>query len=220
MATQILAVQPRRQDLRTSTTEDWTDALPLYRAGPAAVVAGAQNVGNGALTVSAVQPYTAVDPHVVTVSSAGDLAIYTVTGPEGVITGRGVAGTVTQAGGLTLTLTSGSVPFAIGDTFAVQPTPVLINDTGFTYLLQVRASQMSPVVVLEAMSHPPAGVTPTIIAGNGTGVPTLLVPYTLMAPDRFPPMPYVYEMLVIADGRRKTSHFGNLTHFAGVAYLP
>lgn len=220
MPSQILAIQPRRQDLRTQTTEDWTDAFPLYRAGTAGVVAGATNVGNGSLQVDSIDPLTPLGGHIVTVTGAGGITAITVTDPTGIVTGRGVAGAPLYAAGLTLTLTPGSVPFAVGDVFAVQPTPAYIDDTGIAYILQVRPSQTSPVVSLEARSAPTDGSTPTIIPGGGSGVPALLVPYTLMSASRLAPDAYVYELLALAEGRRKVAYFGNLDHVGGVAYLP
>ncbi|KMO33917.1 hypothetical protein VQ02_19995 [Methylobacterium variabile] len=220
MPTRILSIQPRRQDIRTSASEDWTDVFPLYQAGPAAVVAGAGNAGNGALTVSAVGAYVTIGPHVVAVVEAGALVVFSVTDPAGTILGRGLAGTTVQVGGLSLTLSPGSQPFAAGDAWGVQPSAPLIDDTGIDYVLQVRSSQTSPVVTLEATSQPPGGTLQTLRPGAGTGLPSLIVPYTMMSPARFPPGPYVYELLALADGRRKSAYFGNLEHVDGVAYLP
>jgi hypothetical protein len=218
--TNILSIQPRRQDIRTSASEDWTDVFPLYQAGPAAVVAGARNVGNGALTVNGVAAYAMIGPHVVTVTDVSGLVTYSVVDPAGTAIGRGIAGTATQIGGLNLTLTSGNQPFAVGDTWGIQPSAPLIDDTGIDYVLQVRPSQTSPVVALEATSLPPGGTLQTLRPGGGTGLPTLLVPYSMMNPLRFPPGQYVYELLALADGRRKSAYVGNLEHLDGVAHLP
>ncbi|AWB21251.1 hypothetical protein DA075_10290 [Methylobacterium currus] len=214
-------IQPRRQDLQTSASADWTDAFPLVQAGPAAVVAGIGNRGDGPLAVTAVAPYTELGPHVVTVTSAaGGVFLFGVTDPGGTLVGRGMAGATVTVAGLTLSLTPGSTPFQVGDAWGVQPTPQLIDDTGIDYVLQVRQSQTSPVVTLEATSRPPGGTLQTLIPGAGSGVPTLLVLAPMMAPTRFPPGPYVYELLALADGRRKSVYFGNLEHVDGVAYLP
>jgi hypothetical protein len=94
------------------------------------------------------------------------------------------------------------------------------DDTGIDYVLQVRPSQTSPVVALEATSLPPGGTLQTLRPGGGTGLPTLLVPYSMMNPLRFPPGQYVYELLALADGRRKSAYVGNLEHLDGVAHLP
>ena len=221
MPTNILLIQPRRQDLRTSTTEDWTDAFPLVRAGPAAVVAGISNQGDGSLVVSDVAAYAELGPHLVTVTSAvSGVFLFSVSEPGGSLIGRGMAGATVTVGGLTLTLTPGSRPFAVGDSWGVQPSNPLIDDTGIDYLLHVRQSQTSPVVTLEATSRPPGGTLQTLIPGGGSGVPTLLVLASAMSPSRFPPGSYVYELLALADGRRKSAYFGNLEHVAGVAYLP
>ncbi|AWB22438.1 hypothetical protein DA075_17210 [Methylobacterium currus] len=96
----------------------------------------------------------------------------------------------------------------------------MIDDAGIDYVLQIRQSQTSPVVTLEAVSQPPGGTLQTLIPGRGCGMPTLLVPDLMMAPVRFPPGSYVYELLALADGRRKSAYFGNLEHVDGVAYLP
>lgn len=221
MPTSILSIQPRRQDIRTSASEDWTDAFPLVQAGPAAIVAGAENRGNGTLVVSAVATYAELGPHLVTVTSAvGGVFLFSVAGPGGAMIGRGMAGVTVTVGGLTLSLTAGSVPFVAGDSWGVQPTAQVIDDTGIDYVLQVRQSQTSPVVMLEATSRASGGTLQTLIPGRGTGVPTLLVLAPMMAPSRFPPGAYVYELLALADGRRKSAYFGNLVHVDGVAYLP
>ncbi|GJD63739.1 hypothetical protein [Methylobacterium frigidaeris] len=221
MPTQILSILPRRQDLRTSASEDWTDAFPLVRAGPAAIVAGVDNRGNGTLVVSGVAAYAELGPHLVTVTSAtGGVFLFSVTAPGGAPIGRGMAGVPVTVGGLTLTLTPGDVPFVAGDAWGVQPTAQPIDDTGIEYVLQIRQSQASPVVTLEAASQAPSNALQTLIPGRGTGVPTLLVLAAAMAPARFPPGSYVYELLALADGRRKSAYFGNLEHVDGVAYLP
>ncbi|MGX7709140.1 hypothetical protein [Methylobacterium sp. Gmos1] len=221
MPTNILLIQPRRLDLRTSASEDWTDPLPIVRAGPAAIVAGVTNVGTGTLVVSDVAAYASLDPHLVTVTSTtGGVALFSVTGGNGALIGRGMAGAPVTVGGLTLTLTPDNVPFVAGDSWGVQPTPQLLDDTGIDYVLQVRQNQTSPVVTLEATSLPPGGTLQTLIPGRGSGLPTLLVLAPMMAPTRFPPGAYVYELLALADGRRKSCLFGNLEHVDGVAYLP
>lgn len=221
MPTNILLIQPRRQDLRTSASEDWTDAFPLVQPGAAAIVAGAGNRGDGSLTISAVAPYVEIGPHVITITSvASGVCVFGLTNPAGALVGRGLAGVAVTIAGLTILLTQGGTPFAVGDAWGIQPTPQPIDDTGIAYVLQVRQSQTSPVVTLEATSQPPGGTLQTLFPGNGSGVPMLFVPAAMMAPARFPPGPYVYEMLALADGRRKSVYFGNLEHVDGVAYLP
>jgi uncharacterized protein YidB (DUF937 family) len=220
MPTRILSIQPRRQDLRTSASEDWTDPFPLYEAGPAAVIVGSQNAGNGSLSVLAVDAYTVIGPHRVTVEGVDGVTTYSVTDPSGTILGRGLAGAAARIGGLTVSLAPGSVPFAIGDAFGIQPVAQLLDDTGIDYVLQVRQTQTSPVVALEATSRSDNGTLRTLAPGAGSGVPTLIVPHTMMSPARLQPGLYVYELLALADGRRKTAYYGNLEHVDGVAYLP
>ncbi len=218
--TNILSIYPRQQDLRTQTNEDWTDGFPLYRAGLAGVVPGAKNVGNGALTVVSVDPLAILGGHQVEVTAAGGLTAITVTDPYGSVSAQGFAGAPLYAGGLTLNLAVGSAAFAVGDTFAVQPTLDLIDDTGIRYVLQVRRSQDAAAVEFQADSAPSDGSDPTIIAGGGTGRPALLVPFGLMAESRFPPGDYVYDLLAIAEGRRRVVYYGNLSHVQGAGYIP
>ena len=218
--TNILAIQPRQQDLRTQTNEDWTDGFPLYRAGLAGVVPGVKNVGNGALTVMSVDPITPLGGYEVEITSVGGLTAITVTDPYGTVSARGFAGTPLYASGITLNLAIGSIAFAVGDTFAVQPTVDFIDDTGIRYVLQVRRTQDAASVMFQADSAPPDGSPPTIVAGNGTGRPALLVPYTLMDASRFPPGEYVYDLLAVADGRRRVVYYGNLSHVQGAGYIP
>lgn len=218
--TNILAIQPRQQDLRTQTNEDWTDGFPLYRAGPAGVIAGATNLGNGSLTIQSVDPMTLLGGHRVEVTGAGGLTAVTVTDPYGTVTARGFVGAPLYAAGILLTVTAGTMPFTVGDSFAVQPTIDYVDDTGIRYVLQVRHSQDGATVVFQADSAPPDGTTPTIAAGNGTGRPALMVPYELMNASRFPPDNYVYDLIAVADGRRRSAFFGNLSHVQGAGYIP
>lgn len=218
--TNILAIQPRQQDLRTQTNEDWTDGFPLYRAGPAGVVVGKSNVGNGTLTVQSVDPMTLLGGHRVEVTATGSLTAITATDPYGTVTARGFVGAPLYAGGILLTVTAGSTAFAVGDTFAVQPTIDFVDDTGIRYVLQVRQTQDGATVVFQADSAPQDGSTPTIVAGNGTGRPALMVPFPLMDASRFPPGDYVYDLIAVADGRRRVAYFGNLSHVQGAGYIP
>lgn len=218
--TNILSIYPRQQDLRTQTNEDWTDGFPLYRAGLAGVVPGAKNVGNGALTVISVDPLTPLGGYEVEVTSVGGLTAITVTDPFGTVSARGFAGAPLYAGGITINLAVGSTAFAVGDTFAVQPTVDFIDDTNIRYVLQVRRTQDAAAVIFQADSAPPDGSTPTIVAGAGNGRPALMVPFTLMDASSFPPGDYVYDLLTIADGRRRVAYFGNLSHVQGAGYIP
>lgn len=218
--TNILSIQPRRQDLRTQTNEDWTDGFPLYQAGEAGVVPGSKNVGNGALSVLSVDPYTILGGHQVEVTSVGTLTAITVTDPFGNVSARGFAGAPLYAGGISLNLSVGSTAFAVGDSFAIQPMIDFIDDTGIRYVLQVRRTQDAAAVEFQADSAPTDGTTPMIIAGNGTGRPALLVPYLLMDASRFPIGDYVYDLLAVAEGRRRVAYYGNLSHVQGAGYIP
>lgn len=218
--TNILSIYPRQQDLRTQTNEDWTDGFPLYRAGLAGVVPGAKNVGNGALTVISVDPLTPLGGYEVEVTSVGGLTAITVADPFGAVAARGFAGAPLYAAGITLNLAVGSTAFAVGDTFAVQPTVDFIDDTGIRYVMQVRRSQDAAAVIFQADSAPSDGSTPTIAAGAGTGRPALMVPFAQMDASNFPPGDYVYDLLAIADGRRRVAYFGNLSHVQGAGYIP
>ncbi|GEP00621.1 hypothetical protein [Methylobacterium haplocladii] len=217
--TNILAIQPRYQPLRVALNDDWTDSFPLYQAGTAGVVVGSGNTGNGSVSVQSVEPRTPLGGHAVVVTSTDNLVGITVTDPNGAVTALGYAGAPLSAGGLVLTVTPGSTPFRVGDAFAVQPTPATINDTGISYVLQVRRADTIQRLIFEALSDPTDNSDPLIVKGNGTGAPGLMVPYTTMGSGRLLPGDYVYELLAFGDDRRKVAYYGPLTFVEAVVYL-
>lgn len=228
MTTQILAIQPRVINFGTQTNADWLDGLVVWQAGQGAIVEGAANVGNGALTVAAVAPQTPLDAHMVVVTSVEGIARFTVTDPQGAVTGRGAVGTPLYAGGIALTLTEGSVPFAIGDAFAIGVLPVPVDITGLLFTMQVRLSPQSANVVLSASSIVPAGSevpdtgpVPTIVLGTTGGQVAITVPRAMLTRDRFPPGAYVYDILATdPDADRTVPAFvGTITHVDGVTFL-
>ena len=222
MPTQIADIQARRVDFDTYTNADWLDGLMVWKAGAGGVVAGAENVGNGALTVASVDAGTALGHHVVSVTSIDNLPRITVQAPDGTVTARGVAGLPLYAGGITFTLAQGSTPFAVDDTFAIGVLQTPIDITGLRFVMQARLSRTSANVAFVADSAPGGSIAPTIAVGGASGVIALAVPRALMAPDRFAPGTYVHDILAIdpETGRVVPAFFGEISHLHGVTQLP
>ena len=222
MATNLLAIQPRQVDFGTQTNDDWLDGLIVWQAGQGGIVAGAANAGTGALTIQSVAPQAALGAHIVTITSLDGIPRVTVTDPAGAVTGRGVVGTAFYAGGITLTLSAGSTPFAVDDTFAVTVLPVPVDITGLRFDLQARVTPLSANVALSASSAPADGSTPTIIAGTTGGQVSMRVLRSALTRDRFTPGSYVYDIVAtdpVANLTRR-AFYGTITHVDGVTFLP
>lgn len=222
MPTQIADIQARRVDFDTQTNADWLDGLMLWKAGAGGVVEGAENKGNGALTVASVDPAAALGHHVVSVTSIDNIPRITVQAPDGTVTARGVAGLPLYAGGITFTLAQGITPFAVDDTFAIGVLPVPIDITGLRFVLQARLSPTSANVAFVADSAPPGSLAPTIAVDGPNGAIALAVPRALMAPARFAPDTYRHDILAIdpETGRVVPAFFGEIAHAHGVTQLP
>jgi hypothetical protein len=137
------------------------------------------------------------------------------------VTARGIAGTPIYAAGITLTLSPASVPFAVGDTFAVGVLPVPIDITGIQFDLHVRSTATSANVQLAATSaQPDPAVAPTIVTGGAGGQVAMRVLRASLDRARFVPGAYVYDMIASADGLRVTAFYGVLQHVDGVTFLP
>ena len=212
----LALIQPRPITFRTSQNTDWLDGLPIIgQPGQGGVVAGSANVGNGALMVTAVSVGAKRGVHILAITSvAGGLAAFSVTNPSGVVTGQGVAGVQTYAGGLTLALTQGATQFAVGDTFAVSVLPVPIDISGLTFSLDARATKNAATVMLQAFSAPADGSAPTIVAGTTGGNLAMRVLRTTMA--RCPPGTYPFDILATdpATGLTVTAFYGLIKHAA------
>lgn len=217
MPTNILSIQPRQVDFRTQANADWMDTLVVWQAAYGAVLAGHGNAGNGTLTVSGVAPSTMLGPHLVTISQAAPVALFSVTDPSGAITGQGAAGLVAFAGGISFSLSAGGTAFAVGDTFAIGVLPQPIDITGIKFDLQVRDSAISPVVDFAASSRPADGGTPTIVAGTSGGQVAMAVRQPRM--QQLPAGSYVYDIIASADGVMLPAFYGALTHVDGAGLL-
>lgn len=221
MPSNIFAIQPREINFRTQTNADWLDALVVWQSAQGGVLAGAQNAGNGALIVNAIAPQAAIGHHIVSISSLDGIPRITVQAPDGTVTGAGVVGLPLLAGNISVTLTSGSVPFAIGDTFAVEVLQGPVDITGLTFTLQVRTSRNSANVVLSASSAPSDGSTPTILVGSAGGQVAIRKLQPSMQRSVFAPGAYVYDILA-ADpvaSRIVQAFFGTIEHVDGVTHL-
>lgn len=223
MPTNLLQIQPREINFRTSTNADWLDGLLCWQAGAGGVVAGAANVGNGALTIQGVAPRTTLGAHILEITSLDGVPRFTVTEPSGAVTAQGVAGIPAYAGGITLTLSPGATAFAVGDTYAVGVLPVPIDVSGIQFDLQVRLTATSANVQLAASSaQSDPTVPPGIIAGGEGGQVALRVLRVDLARDRFTPRTYVYDILAtdLDAGLTVQAFFGTLEHVDGVTFLP
>lgn len=220
MPTNILSIQPRRQNFRTSTNADWLDGLFISQTGAAGIVAGADNVGNGSLAVASVSAGVAAGVYSVSVTSLDNSPRITVQDPDGAVIGKGVAGLQFYAAGITLTLTKGSTAFAVDDTFFISVLPTPIDITGIDFDLQIRLSATDPNVRFSATSHPASSsVVPTIALGGPAGTIALRILTPAMSPDKFPPGTYVYDLLASADGVRVVAFYGTIEHVSGVTFL-
>lgn len=223
MTTQIAYIQPRRKDWRTQTNADWLDSMLVWKAGAGGVVAGPSNVGNGSLVISAVDPSTPLGAHSFTVTSVGaGIARFTVQNPAGDVTGQWATGLAGYAGGINFALSSGSIPFAVGDTFVVGVLQTPIDITGLRFLLQARAGQTSAGIALSADSAPSGDADPTIATGGTSGAIAMYLFADSMASDKFTPGSYVYDIIAYdpESGRRTVAFFGTITHEYGATYIP
>lgn len=222
MPSNIFAIQPRRVNFRTQTNADWLDGLVVWQAGQGGVVAGATNAGNGPLVVNAVAPQTAIGHHIVAVTSLDGIPRMTVQGPDGAVTATGVVGLPLYAAGLSLTISSGTIPFAIDDTFAVEVLQVPIDITGLTFTLQARQTALSANVALTASSAPADGSLPTIVTGTTGGQVALRKSRASMSRAAFPPGNYVHDILASdpVAGLTVPAFFGTIEHLDGVTHLP
>lgn len=210
-------IQAQRQDFLTAQNSAWLDGLPIIgRPGSGGAVAGSANLGNGSLTVSAVDAGTEQGVHVVQVTGiASGLTYVTVTDPDGVVTGQGVVGLPFVAGGLHLALAQGSTPLAVGDTFAVSVLPVPIDVSGLAFTLDARASATSGTFAFQASS---AASPQTIVAGTAGGNLAMRLLQPAMA--AVVPGSYPYNILAtdpVADPNGLspvTAFYGLITHAA------
>ena len=215
----LALIQPRPITFRTSQNTDWLDGLPIIgQPGQGGVVAGSANVGNGALMVAGVSAGAKRGVHVLAITSVGGgLATFGVTDPSGLVTGRGVAGVPVYAGGLTLGLSQGSAPFAVGDVFAVSVLPVPLDISGLTFALDARAAKNAATVMLQASSAPSDGSAPTIITGTTGGNLAMRVLRATMA--ACPPGTYPFDLLATdpATGLTVTAFYGLIKHAAAAS---
>ena len=228
MATQILAIQPRRLNIVLQTNTDWDDGFPIYQSGAGAILHGASNTGTGTLAVNAVAPDTALGAHFFTITGIAGIPRVTATGPDGSITGQGAVGAMFFAGGLMVTLMPGDVGFAVDDTFSVTVLPSPIDITGIKFDMQVRLTPLSANVALSASSIVPAGsqipdgATPTIVTGTTDGAAAMNINKSALTRDRFTPGQYGYDMVATdpVSGRTRLAYVGTLKHADGLTFLP
>ena len=217
----LALIEPQRVDFDTCQTCDWLDGLPVVgQPSAAGELAGAGNVGNGAIAVPAVAAATAPGVHAVAVTGIfGGFTHVTVTDPTGAITGQGVVGLPLAAGGITLTLTQGTTPFAVGDAFAIAVLPVPVDLTGLVFTLDARMSTVSATFAFRASSAPADGSTPTILAGGAAG--TLAMRLLRAAMAYTPPGDYPYAILASdpATGLSVPAYHGIIHHAAIPALL-
>ncbi|MGU3386943.1 hypothetical protein ACLBYG_20700 [Methylobacterium sp. D53M] len=216
----LALIQPQRVDFDTTQLTDWLDGLPMIGTpGPGGTVAGAANLGTGALAVGGVAAGTSYGAHTVTVTAiAGGLTYLAVTDPAGLVTGQGVVGAPLYAAGITLTVAQGATPFAVGDSFAVSVLPVAVDITGLRFDLDARASVGDLSIALRATS---TGTLPTIVTGGAGGTVAMQVPQAVMA--QLPPKPDGYPYAIVATdpvtGLKVPAFYGLIHHTAVPALI-
>ena len=216
----LALIQPQRVDFDTTQATDWLDGLPMIGTpGLGGAVAGAANVGNGALTVSSVAAGTAYGAHVAAVTAiAGGLTYLSVTDPNGIITAQGVAGTAVYAAGITFQLTPGATAFAPGDSFAIAIVPQPVDITGLQFDLDARQSVGAATIALQATS---AGQNPAIANGGPLGVIAMVIARAAMARLPVKPEGYPYGITASdpATGLRVPAFYGLIHHTAVPAQI-
>lgn len=216
----IQLIQPQRVDFDTTQATDWLDGLPVIGTpNLGGSIAGATNIGNGALTVASVAPGTAYGVHVVSVTAiAGSLTYLSVADPNGIVTARGAVGVPLYAAGITLTLAQGATPFAVGDAFAISVVPAAIDLTGLVFDLDARQSTGAATIALQATS---GGLNPAIANGGPLGVIAMAVQRATMA--RLPVKPEGYPYGITATdpttGLRVPAFYGLIHHTANAAQI-
>ncbi|MGU3475627.1 hypothetical protein [Methylobacterium sp. D48H] len=216
----LALIRPQRVDFDTQQAFDWLDGLPLIGTpGPGGILAGAANAGNGTAALATIAAGTAYGAHTVAVTAlAGGLTYLSVTDPTGLVTGQGVVGLPLYAAGISLTVTSGSTPFAVGDSFAVAVVPTALDVTGLQFDLDARDTTDAASIALQATS---AGASPTIVSGGAAGTIAMAVPRATMAalPAKADGYPYVISATDPATGLKVPAFFGLLHHTAIVAQI-
>lgn len=214
----ISLIQPQRVDFDTTQISDWLDGLPMIgRPSLGGSLAGAENAGNGSLTVADVAAGSAYGAHIVTVTGvAGGQTRISVVDPAGRIEANGVVGLPLYAAGLTLTLTQGSAPFVVGDSFAIAVLPAPLDLTGLIFELDARDALGARTFALFASS---GGDDPTIANGGIGGTIAMAVPRAVMGRLRIEPKGYPYSITAFdpAEDRRVVAFYGFIFHAANAA---
>ncbi|MFB0491323.1 hypothetical protein ABIE45_003909 [Methylobacterium sp. OAE515] len=217
----LALIRPQRVDFDTQQSCDWLDGLPLIgTAGLGGTVPGSANVGNGTVSVAGVANGTAYGAHIVAVTAiGGGLTYLSVTDPAGIVTAQGVAGAPLYAGGITLSLSQGTTPFAVGDTFAIGVLPVAVDLTGLRFDLDSRISAGSSGFAIQAST---ATSPATIANGNASGLIAMQVPRaTLAACPVSPAEGYPYAILASdpVTGLTVPAFYGLIFHTAVAAQI-
>ena len=191
----LALIQPQRADFDTCQVAGWTDGFPLIGLAEfGGSVAGANNIGNGGLSIVSIAAGTRRGAHVAAVTAiSGGLTRFTVTDPDGDVTGAGVVGLPLDAGGLRLTLTQGTAPFAVGDDFALSTLTAPIDLTGLRFTLIASMNSQSATIMLAGDTVPDDGSAPTLLSGGVSGTLAAYLPRALMG--RCPPGDYPYTIL-------------------------
>ncbi|SDA12851.1 hypothetical protein SAMN02799622_00830 [Methylobacterium sp. UNC378MF] len=213
----LTLIQPQPVDFETQQTCDWLDPLPVIgQAGLGGIAAASTNIGTGTLTVASIVGGTPLGAYRVTVITAGALAQFSVADPNGALIAQGATGVPLYAGGITLTVTQGATPFAVGDSFAVGVLPAPVDLSGLRFDLDCRAGLGSATFALQAST---ADATPTIINGGTSGVIAMRVLKAALA--RCPTGTYPYSILATdpATGLTVPAFYGTIHHVAVAAQL-
>lgn len=216
----IQLIRPQRVDFDTTQITDWPDGLPVIGTpGLGGMRAGDANVGNGGISVGDIQPGAGYGAHVAAITAvAMGLTRFGVTAPDGIATASGVVGLPLFAAGVTLTLTQGATPFAVGDSFAIAVLPTPVDISGLIFDLDARMSVGGASIALRATS---GGTNPTIANGGGAGTIAMMVPKTTMArlPVKLDGYPYAITATDPVTGLTVPAFYGLIHHAANAAQI-
>lgn len=210
--TNVHAIRAQQVDFRTATNADWLDGFRYVVAGAATAYPATANVGTGTAAVSGISSTAKPGVWQVRVSSVDTTGTtYALIDPDMIPVAISLVGAATSGGGLSLTVSQGSVPFAVNDSLSVAVMATPLDLTGIAFDLMLRRSADTATVALSASTS--AAPTPTILNGGAAGTVTLRVMREALR--LLPPDTYAYDLIASGDGYRVAAAYGTVTHVRG-----